>query len=84
MDNSGPDAAAVASLSHLNPALACARACVCVCVCVQDSRLLSALLEVIEQPSSYFKYADSTEAMFPAAFIRLLRAKVVQFFQRNS
>jgi len=57
---------------------------VCVCVCVQDSRLLSALLEVIEQPSSYFKYADSTEAMFPAAFIRLLRAKVVQFFQRNS
>jgi len=78
----GHDAAAVASLSHLNPALACV--CVCVCVCVQDSRLLSALLGVIEQPSSYFKYADSTEAMFPAAFIRLLRAKVVQFFQRNS
>jgi len=46
--------------------------------------LLSALLEVIEQPLSYFKYAESTEAMFPASFIRLLRAKVIQFFQRNS
>jgi len=46
--------------------------------------LLTALLEVIEQPLSYFKYAESTEAMFPASFIRLLRAKVIQFFQRNS
>jgi len=51
---------------------------------LQDSRLLSALLEVIEQPERYFKYADNTEAMFPPSFIRLLRAKVIQFFQQNS
>jgi len=53
-------------------------------LCVQDIRLLSALLEVVEQPHSYFEYADSTEALFPASFIRLLRAKVIQFFERNS
>jgi len=47
---------------------------------MQDTRLLSALLEVIAQPYNYFKYANESQTMFPVSFIRLLRNKVVRFF----
>jgi hypothetical protein len=47
---------------------------------LKDGRLLSALLEVIAQPYNYFKYANVSHSMFPDSFIRLLRSKVVRFF----
>lgn len=55
-------------------------------VCVylsQDKKLLSALLEVIAQPYNYFKYANASQTMFPDSFIRLLRNKVMRFFDRR-
>ncbi|KAK2153976.1 hypothetical protein LSH36_280g02006 [Paralvinella palmiformis] len=42
---------------------------------LKDKRLLSALLEVIAHPYSYFKYAQISHNMFPATFIKLLRNK---------
>lgn len=48
---------------------------------LKDKKLLSALLEVIAQPYNYFKYANVSQTMFPDSFIRLLRSKVMKFFQ---
>lgn len=49
----------------------------------KDRHLLSALLEVIEQPYNYFKYANTSHSMFPQTFIDLLRNKVIKFFGYN-
>ncbi|ELU05576.1 hypothetical protein CAPTEDRAFT_195741 [Capitella teleta] len=47
---------------------------------LKDRKLLSALLEVIAQPYNYFQYANVSHSMFPESFIKLLRNKVLRFF----
>ena len=48
---------------------------------IQDTKLLSALLDVIAQPYQYFKSANASEtAVLPESFDRLLCSKVERFF----
>ncbi|CAH1786874.1 unnamed protein product [Owenia fusiformis] len=47
---------------------------------LQDRTLLAALMEVIAQPHKYFAYANTSMSMFPESFIKLLRPKVLRFF----